>query len=125
MRCPKCNEEMNGESSVCSRCSGEAAEVKVLRPDERDDFKGLTIQQGAGSTEEQDHRAESAGNYEYRSEGPGHRVYVRQVSFGSRPFGFLTKLVIAAMILFFIFVALPVALVLMVIFSLVWWVFRR
>ncbi len=125
MRCPKCNEEMNDESSVCNRCSGEAAEVKVLRPDERDDFRGLTIQQDSGSTAEPENREGSPGNYEYRSEGPGHRVYVRQVSFGSQPFGFLTKLVIAAMILFFIFVALPVALLLMVIFSLVWWLFRR
>ncbi len=125
MRCPKCNEEMNDENSVCNRCSGEAAEVKVLRPDERDDFRGLTIQQDSGSTAEPENREGSPGNYEYRSEGPGHRVYVRQVSFGSQPFGFLTKLVIAAMILFFIFVALPVALLLMVIFSLVWWLFRR
>ena len=116
---------MNDENSVCNRCSGEAAEVKVLRPDERDDFKGLTIQQDSGSTAEPENREGSPGNYEYRSEGPWHRVYVRQVSFGSQPFGFLTKLVIAAMILFFIFVALPVALLLMVIFSLVWWLFRR
>ena len=125
MRCPKCNEEMNDASSFCNRCSGDAPEVKVLRPDERDDFKGLTIQQDSGSTAEPGNQEGSPGNYEYRSEGPGHRVYVRQVSFGSQPFGFLTKLVIAAMILFFIFVALPVALVLMVIFSLVWWLFRR
>ena len=116
---------MNDENSVCNRCSGKAAEVKVLRPDERDDFRGLTIQQDSGSTAEPENREGSPGNYEYRSEGPGHRVYVRQVSFGSQPFGFLTKLVIAAMILFFIFVALPVALLLMVIFSLVWWLFRR
>ena len=125
MRCPKCNEEMNDASSVCNRCSSDATEVNVLRPDERDDFKGLTIQQDSGSTEESGNRQGDPGNYEYRSEGPGHRVYVRQVSFGSQPFGFLTKLVIAAMILFFIFVALPAALVLMVIFSLVWWLFRR
>ena len=116
---------MNDENSVCNRCSGKAAEVKVLRPDERDDFRGLTILQDSGSTAEPENREGSPGNYEYRSEGPGHRVYVRQVSFGSQPFGFLTKLVIAAMILFFIFVALPVALLLMVIFSLVWWLFRR
>ena len=116
---------MNDSSSFCNRCSGDAPEVKVLRPDERDDFKGLTIQQDSGSTEESGNRQGDSVNYEYRSEGPGHRVYVRQVSFGSQPFGFLTKLVIAAMILFFIFVALPVALLLMVIFSLVWWLFRR
>ena len=116
---------MNGESAVCSRCAGDAAEVKVLQPDERDDFKGLTIQQNSESTEGFGNREATSGNYEYRSEGPGHRVYVRQVSFGSHSFGFLTKLAIAAMILFFIFVALPVALVLMAVFSILWWLVRR
>jgi len=125
MRCPTFNEEMDGENSTCSRCSGDAAEVKVLPPDERDDFKGLTIQQGEDATTGSGDRGSASGNYEYHSEGPGHRVYVRQVSFGSQPFGFLTKLVIAAMILFFIFVALPVALVLMVVFSILWWLVRK
>jgi len=125
MKCPKCNEEMNEDSSSCRRCSVDDAEVKVLCPDERDDFKGLTIQQNGDTADEPEYREDAPGNYEYRSEGPGHRVYVRQVSFGSKPFGFLTKLVIAAMILFFIFVALPVALVLMAVFSIVWWLVRR
>lgn len=125
MKCPKCNEEMDEDSSSCRRCSVDDAEVKVLRPDERDDFKGLTIQQNDNTADEPEYREDAPGNYEYRSEGPGHRVYVRQVSFGSKSFGFLTKLVIAAMILFFIFVALPVALVLMAVFSIVWWLVRR
>jgi hypothetical protein len=125
MRCPKCNEEIDGEGSICSRCSGDAAEVKVLRPDERDDFKGMTIQQGDDTTTGCEDRGRAPENYEYRSEGPGHRVYVRQVSFGSKPFGLLTKLIIAAMLLFFIFVALPVALVLMAVFSILWWLVRR
>ena len=125
MRCPKCNEEMDGDNSTCSRCDGDAAEVKVLRPDERDDFKGLTIQQRGESADEPENREGTPGSYEYRSEGTGHRVYVRQVSFGSQPFSFLTKLVVTALILFFIFVALPVALVLMAVFSLLWWLFRR
>ena len=99
--------------------------MKVLRPDERDDFKGLTIQQGAEPSAESESHSGDSGNYEYRSEGSGHRVYVRQVSFGSKPLGFLTKLVVAALVLFFIFVALPVALVLMAVFSIVWWLVRR
>ena len=125
MKCPKCGVEMEIDSSICRHCAAETGEVKVLRPDERDGFNGLTIQQDGEADNTTGFREETPGNYEYRSEGPGHRVYVRQVSFGSQPFGFLTKLVIAAMILFFIFVALPVALVIMVIFSLVWWLFRR
>ena len=97
----------------------------MLRPDERDDFQGLTIQQGEDAADRGSDKSGRTGDYEYRSDGPGHRVYVRQVSFGSRPFGFLTKLIIAALILFFVFVALPVALVLMGVFSLIWWLFRR
>jgi hypothetical protein len=100
-------------------------EVKVLRPDERDDFKGLTIQQGSDSADESGYRDGGTETREYHSEGPGHRVYVRQVSFGSKSFGFLTTLIIAALILFFIFIALPVALVLMAVFSIVWWLIRR
>ena len=125
MRCPKCNEEMDEATSICRRCSEDNVDVKVLRPDERDDFKGLTIQQGVEPSAKSESHSGDAGNYEYRSEGPGHRVYVRQVSFGSKPFGFLTKLIIAALVLFFIFVALPVALVLMAVFSIVWWLVRR
>lgn len=116
---------MDEATSICRRCSEDNVDVKVLRPDERDDFKGLTIQQGVEPSAESESHSGDSGNYEYRSEGPGHRVYVRQVSFGSKPFGFLTKLVIAALVLFFIFVALPVALVLMAVFSIVWWLVRR
>jgi hypothetical protein len=112
----------------CEKCENEVGEVKVLQPDERDDFQGLTLQQGEEPSARSGYAKDSSNNYEYRSEGPGHRVFVRQVSFGSggtRPFGFLTKLIIAALILFFIFVALPIALVLMVVFSLIWWLVRR
>lgn len=125
MRCPKCGGELDGEGPVCSRCSGDPVEVKVLRPDERDDFKGLTIQQGEAQTDEPGYGREEPGTHEYYSDGPRHRVYVRQVSLGSQPFGFLTKLMIAALILFFVFVALPVALILVAVFSLFWWLVRK
>ena len=125
MRCPECNAEIANVGSDCEKCGYKAAPVKVLRPDERDDFQGLTIQQGGESPGQAPYTDGQSGNYEYRSEGPGHRVYVRQVSFGSKPFGFLTKLIVIAVILFFVFIALPVALVLMAVFSLLWWLFRR
>lgn len=125
MRCPECNAEIADVGSDCEKCGYKAASVKVLRPDERDDFQGLTIQQGDGSSGQTPYVDGQSGSYEYRSEGPGHRVYVRQVSFGSKPFGFLTKLIVIAVILFLVFIALPVALVLMAVFSLLWWLFRR
>ena len=124
MKCPKCGAEMETDDSICSRCAAETSEVKVLRPDERDDFNGLTIQQGGESDNATGFREETPGNYEYRSEGPGHRVYVRQVSFGSH-MGFLTKLLILAIILFLVFVALPVALIVLAVSSLIWWLVKR
>ena len=125
MRCPKCGAAMDNDSSICSRCAAETGEVKVLRPDERDDFNGLTIQQDGDADNTTGVREETPGNYEYRSEGPGHRVYVRQVSFGSQSMGFLTKLLIVAVILFLIFVALPVALIVQAVSSLIWWLVKR
>ena len=125
MRCPQCNEELSGTGVDCDRCGNKAVEVKVLRPDERDDFQGLTLQQGEDVSGRNGYATGQSGDYEYRSEGPGHRVYVRQVSLGSKPFGFLTKLIVVALILFFVFIALPVALILMAVFSLVWWLMRR
>ena len=115
---------MEPDSSICSRCATETVEVKVLRPDERDDFHGLTIQQGGEADNTKGFREETPGNYEYRSEGPGHRVYVRQVSFGSH-MGFLTKLLIVAVILFLVFVALPIALIVLAVSSLIWWLVKR
>ena len=115
---------METDSSICSRCAAETGEVKVLRPDERDDFNGLTIQQGGESENATGFKEETPGHYEYRSEGPGHRVYVRQVSFGSH-MGFLTKLLIVAVILFLVFVALPIALIVLAVSSLIWWLVKR
>ena len=125
MRCPQCNEELTGSNVDCDRCGNKAVEVKVLRPDERDDFQGLTLQQGEDVSGRNGYATGQSGDYEYRSEGPGHWVYVRQVSLGSKPFGFLTKLIVLALILFFVFIALPVALILMAVFSLAWWLMRR
>ena len=126
MRCPKCGGESDEVGSVCKRCAVREPEIKVLSPDERDDFNGLTIQQGNEREPGPDYPQWPAdSSREYHSEGPGHRVYVRQVSFGSQSTGILTKLVVAAVVLFLLFVALPLALIIMVVSSVLWWLFRR
>ena len=125
MQCSKCGSETDA-AGFCKSCAGDEPEIKVLSPDERDDFHGLTIQQGNEREPSPDYpQWPPDGNQEYRSEGPGHRVYVRQVSFGSNATSLLTKLVIAAVIVFLLFVALPIALVIVAVSSLLWWLFRR
>lgn len=125
MQCPKCGGEAEA-NGFCKKCVGGEPEIKVLNPEERDNFNGLTIQQGNEREPGPDYpQWPSDSNHEYRSEGPGHRVYVRQVSFGSQSTSLLTKLLIAAVMIFLLFVALPIALIIVVASSLLWWLFRR
>ena len=126
MRCQKCGGEFDGVGPECSKCAGGEPEVKVLSPDERDDFHGVTIQQGNEKETGPDYPQWPAdSSHEPYSEGPGPRVYVKQVFFGSRSSGLLTKLVFAAVVLFLLFVALPLALIVMVVSSVLWWLFKR
>ena len=125
MRCPKCGDEMD-TADTCKKCADGEPELTILTPDERDEFRGLTIQQGNERDQGPDYpQWPDDGGYSYRSEGPGHRVYVRQVSFGSQSTGWLTKLIIAAVLLFLLFVALPLALIVIAVSSVLWWLFRR
>lgn len=120
MRCAKCGEAIIGSEEKCKICEGLEQDIRVLSPDERDRFKGLTIQQGQETPSDPDRD----GSYEYRNEGPGHRVYVRQVSFGSSSMGWIAKLLLLLFFLFVLFIALPVALVSIAI-VIIWLMIRR
>jgi hypothetical protein len=120
MRCAKCGEEIIENEKECRKCEGLEQDVRVLSPDERDRFKGLTIQQGQESPPE----SGRGGSYEYSNEGPGHRVYVRQVSFGSSSMGWIAKLLLLLFFLFILFIALPVALVTIAV-AIIWLLIRR
>ncbi|MDR3589491.1 MAG: hypothetical protein P4N41_07485 [Negativicutes bacterium] len=114
MQCANCGRELEPQEQECVQCGRPRSEVQVLTREERDNFQGVTLDNG--QTEQRD--------YEYESSGPSHRVYVRQVTFGSGKMGFGTKLLIAAVFAFLIFVFLPLALFVIVAVSLIWFVFR-
>jgi len=122
MHCPTCGLEGDYSTLKCPNCGYSKAELQVLNPRERDSFDGVTIEQGTtapGTNSDFQNRT-----YEYRSEGPGPRVYVKQVSIGSGGFGILAKLVMLAIVLFLIFIALPLALLLMAVMGLFWFIRR-
>lgn len=115
MRCNGCGHESDEEvCPVCGQDNRDASRVTVLPRDEKDDFDGITIDQGEG---------DRSDYYQQQYDRPGFgRVYIRQVNMGGG--GLLSKLLIAAVFLFILFVALPVAVLLMLIGTVIW-LFRR
>lgn len=110
MRCPNCNQEVNS-GDTCPYCETPLNQVKVLSPEERENFEGITIDQ-----EEQDEQQE-----QYRQQG-SYRVYVKQVDTGST--SVLTKVLLALFIAFFLFVALPMTIVIVAGIAIIWWLYR-
>lgn len=96
MQCAECGREMGPQEEKCPHCAGKG-EVRVLSREERENFQGVTLgdEPAAG------------GDYTYKSEGPSHRVYVRQVNFGAGRISIWTKLIILAVIGLLLFVVLP------------------
>ena len=114
MNCANCGREMDPQRMECPVCRPPRDEVQVLTPEERENFQGVTIEDPASRDR----------YYEYQSSGPRHRVYVRQVNFGSGQTSFWTKMVIAAVLAVLVFVFLPLALLVIAGISLVWMIVR-
>lgn len=117
MRCTMCGAETETNNDKCSTCR--QAELKILTPEEKTHFTGVTIE-----AETNNDSKDSNNSYQYSDSGGNHRVYIKQVKFGSAN-SFISKLLIFAVIAGILFIALPVALVLVGIFSLVWFIFRK
>lgn len=96
MQCAECGREMEPQEEKCPYCSAKG-EVRVLSHEERENFQGITLGD----------EPVAGGDDTYESQGPHHRVYVRQVNFGSGKISIWTKLVILAVIGLLLFVVLP------------------
>lgn len=94
------------------------SQVKVLAPNERESFQGITIE------EPEKTENASSNQYEYYRETPTSRIYVKSVGFH----GWLPKLILGAVILgflaFMVFIFLPVA-VMAVIGGIAIWLLRN
>ncbi|MDR3564561.1 MAG: hypothetical protein P4N59_24450 [Negativicutes bacterium] len=114
MRCTNCGRELAPQETECIECRQPSREVQVLTREERENFQGVTL----------DNEPAEKNYYEYQSSGPSHRVYVRQVNFGSGKMGFWTKLLIGAAFAFLIFFLLPMMLFFIAAVSLIWIIIR-
>mgnify|MGYP001326930864 CR=1 FL=1 len=92
----------NNNNQNASRFTKEQGQVKVLPPEERENFKGITIEVGndGNGNQEQNNR----GYYEYDYRDPQKRVYSRRVILNSSLFNWLT---IGFLALTIIFILLP------------------
>lgn len=126
MRCMICGKNLDGAGPNCSECDGKESEIKVLSPDERDNFHGLTILQGNDREPGPDYPQWPAdGNREYSSPDSINRAYIRQDSLGTKPKSYAMKLSLAVAVLVLSFLSLRLALIIIVFSSIARWLFRR
>lgn len=114
MRCSKCNREVDA-TGKCGFCGGEAEAVRVISRDEIDGYQGMTIDtidRSDRSGEDNSYRAYQGQGASYRA-GSKQKIFVKQIGFGHT--SWLTKIailvILAAVVSFIVFVALPVVLV--------------
>jgi len=103
MRCAKCNYDLD-EHGKCPHCEA-AVNVHVMSSEEREAYHGVTIEDAAAE--------EPKARSSYRQQNPYGKIYMKNIGLGSS--SWLVKLsiflVLAAIAVFVLFVALPVALI--------------
>ncbi|MGE4589107.1 MAG: hypothetical protein AB7E34_05980 [Acidaminococcaceae bacterium] len=103
MVCKKCGFEYEDNLRECPNCQtpNEPEETKVLNADERDTFKGITIDE-AGETE---NKSYSSSEDKTENIFKGTHVYHTSVSTGH--FGFIWQLLFLIVVAGIVFVLLP------------------
>jgi len=121
MQCKKCGRNLN-EMGRCSFCDAETSdEVRVMSRDEKNLYTGITIDESADKTPEMssNHEGYYHGKEKPFSMGDA-RHFKFRLSGGNWISTLAVMLLVAAVIGFIIFVALPVALIGVAIGAVVW-----
>lgn len=114
MRCVHCGFSLADTDTACCNCGKAVSPVSVLPPEERESFKGITIDQDTGERSDNNARQQQQ------------RVYYRYVNIGgnSKFPGLLTLLGIGFLVAVILFFAVP-AIILMAVTAIVLWFLRR
>ncbi len=112
MKCPTCGRETAPHETGCQYCREGDGQVKVLTPAERENFQGITLDDGP---------AQEDSRYRYERGGPRQRVYVRHFSLGGKS-SLVTKLVLLAVVGVVVFVVLPMFFLFFAAAGLVWFI---
>ncbi|HPO96533.1 MAG TPA: hypothetical protein PLZ08_01070 [Bacillota bacterium] len=102
MICKFCNNSFNNdESACCPHCGNSGSDnIKILTPEERDNFDGITIDNGENQNRDD--------WYQSTRDGFGRRIYVRRFKTSLSSFGLLQRLLWGLVIAWLIILALPV-----------------
>lgn len=114
MRCSKCDREVDASIGKCLYCAeAEAEKVRILTPEEKLRYQGVTIDTGGEDRE-------SSQQYRRRKANPG--FYIKQINLNGSSWlsKFMIFAILAAIAAFILLVALPVALVGIGVGVLVW-----
>lgn len=117
MRCSTCNREIDEAAGNCPHCAeSEGQGVRVLSPEERTGYDGVTIDTGGEPEETREaHRS-------YYQNGPRQKIYVKSIGLGSSNWlmKFIIFAAVAAIAAFLILVALPMTLLGIAVGVVVW-----
>lgn len=117
MKCAKCGHELDA-AGHCPYCSSEASEVRVMSREEKNLYNGITIDENVDNT------AYHQENHRYAKGQNGAKIFFKNVRLDSFGSNWMSKaavfLLIAAVIGFVVFIALPVALIGIAIGAVVW-----
>lgn len=123
MQCSKCGHELN-QDGRCSYCgAAEDEKVHVMSAEEKIRYNGVTIEETPEQEQSgQQYRHQSRQGY-HEHGGPG--VFMKHIDLGSLTGGnwamkLAVLLLVAAVVAFLVFIALPVALIGIAIGAVVW-----
>ncbi|BEU87656.1 hypothetical protein TAMA11512_11200 [Selenomonas sp. TAMA-11512] len=92
----------------------EESRVRVMSTGEKNGYQGLTVNEAGGSDSESTHEDYGSRQYGFRA-GASNSRFGKVYTFGSSSSSWLTRMaiviILAALLTFFLFVALPVALI--------------
>jgi len=116
MYCEKCGNQLNPGETNCNICRHSSDEVEVLTPEEKNSFQGMTIE--AVDNDEKD-------RYRGENRTAQQKIYFKQTHFNLSNTSLLTKLFIAASVVFMVFVALPILLLILSVVLIGWLLLRK
>ena len=117
MNCRICGAEIEADEQECSKCIEMGNKVQVLTLEEKQHFNGITVEQDEGEEQGEDQYGDS------RAHQGNQQMYSKQFSISST--SLLTKLFLGIILAGVIFVALPVAIVIISIVGIMTYLVRK
>jgi hypothetical protein len=108
-----CGAELDS-SQECLNCRTKDNAIKVLSPEEKQDFRGITI----------DQTGQDASGESYQYQDAGQRIYVRQFNLSSPKTGFFIKILIGAVLIVLAMAAFSTIAFFAVIGGVIWFILR-